>query len=226
MSLSRQTHTPVGAITFDVGGTLIECRPSVGHLYAEVAATHGYPQLSPRQLNRRFKEAWKELKDFRHTFNDWANLVDATFGELVHPPPSVTFFPELYNRFSDTDAWRVFEDVFPVLEDLKSRGIALGIISNWDERLRPLLRGLKLDRYFDVIVVSCEAGAHKPSPTIFEQACSALSAHPANTLHVGDNFEMDVAGARAAGMQARWLRRGASEASRTAITSLRALNKL
>jgi putative hydrolase of the HAD superfamily len=226
MSANRDTRAPVEAITFDVGGTLIECWPSVGHVYAEVAARHGHLQLSPELLNRRFKEAWKRLKHFHHTFNDWATLVDATFGELVQPPPSFTFFPELYDRFSDPNAWRVFEDVLPVLKKFKSQGIALGIISNWDERLRPLLGRLKLDHYFDAIVVSCEAGSHKPSPAIFATACAALRSRTANTLHVGDSFEMDVAGARAAGLQTRWLRREGPRASRDAITSLRALDKL
>ena len=226
MSANRHTQAPVEAITFDVGGTLIECWPSVGHVYAEVAARHGYPQLSPEVLNRRFKEAWKNLRDFRHTSKDWATLVDATFGELVRPSPSATFFSELYTRFSDPDVWRVFEDVWPVLQALRSRGVALGIISNWDERLRPLLNRLKLDSYFDAIVVSCEAGAHKPSRAIFETACAALESRPDNTLHVGDSFEMDVAGARGAGLQAQWLRREQVGAPRDAITSLRALDKL
>ena len=216
----------IEAVTFDVGGTLIECWPSVGHVYSEVAARHGYPALSPDLLNRRFKEAWKQLKDFRHTRDDWAALVDATFGNVVQPPPSASFFPELFNRFCDPSAWHVFEDVVPVLSSLKSRGITLGIVSNWDERLRPLLRRLNLDLYFDTIVVSCETGAHKPSPAIFETACAALRSPPAHTLHVGDSFEMDVTGARAAGLQARWLRRDQSRGSRDSITTLRALDKL
>jgi len=216
----------IEAVTFDVGGTLIECWPSVGHVYSEVAARHGYPSLSPDLLNRRFKKAWKQLKDFRHTRNDWAALVDATFDNLAQPPPSASFFPELFNRFCDPSAWHIFEDVLPVLGSLKSRGITLGIVSNWDERLRPLLRRLNLDHYFKAIVVSCETGAHKPSSEIFETACAALGSPPANTLHVGDSFEMDVTGARAAGLQALWLRRGRSRVSRDAITSLRALDKL
>ena len=43
----------VEAITLDVGGTLIEPWPSVGHIYAEVAARHGV-QAEPEELTRRF----------------------------------------------------------------------------------------------------------------------------------------------------------------------------
>jgi putative hydrolase of the HAD superfamily len=46
---------------------------------------------------------------------------------------------------------------------LKRRGLKLGIISNWDDRLRPLLRELQLDSYFDSIVISGEAGRKSPT---------------------------------------------------------------
>jgi phosphoglycolate phosphatase-like HAD superfamily hydrolase len=49
----------IKAITFDVGGTLIEPFPSVGHIYAEIAAQHGHGKFSPEELNRRFVRAWK-----------------------------------------------------------------------------------------------------------------------------------------------------------------------
>ena len=208
-----EPRSSIRAITFDVGGTLIECKPSVGHIYSEVAARHGY--LVPSELlNRRFKAAWHSARVFRHTRADWSALVDATFVGLIHPLPSETFFSELYKRFSKPDAWRVYDDVLPTLEALKSRGMKLGIVSNWDERLRPLLQKLNLNGYFDTIVVSCEVGACKPAAELFRVACSRLGFPPNNTLHIGDDFEKDVRGARAAGLQAWNLkRRGGCELS-------------
>jgi putative hydrolase of the HAD superfamily len=220
------TAAPVRAVTFDVGGTLIECWPSVGHIYAEVANRHGFGSLSPAVLNRQFKAVWKACPDFSHTIADWSALVDATFFGLVHPPPSQSFFPQLYDRFSEPDAWHVFEDVAPALANLKARGLKLGIVSNWDDRLRPLLRRLRLDHYFESIVVSCEVGARKPDPRIFEAAGAALGSAPGETLHVGDHREMDYQGARAAGLRARWLRRGARTRSRETWATLAECDKL
>lgn len=213
------------AVTFDVGGTLIECFPSVGHIYAEVAARHGF-LLAPALLNRRFKAAWQAFRNFRHTRSQWAELVDRTFGPQVKPSHSRTFFAELYDRFSQPDAWHVFPDVFPVLRMLKERGLKLGIVSNWDERLRPLLRSLGLDRYFEAIIVSCEAGACKPAPELFTRACAALGSAPEQTLHVGDDARRDGRGARAAGLQAVRLRRGAGVLGPGEVRSLRELHKI
>src|SRR5690242_8718711 len=85
----------VRAVTFDVGGTLIQPWPSVGHVYAEVAASHGHKGLSPEILNRRFAAEWRALRNFQHTRSQWAAVVDATFGAHVQPPPSASFFDAL-----------------------------------------------------------------------------------------------------------------------------------
>ena len=116
-----------------------------------------------------------------------------------HPPG---FFAELYDRFAEPDAWHIYEDVLPTLDLLASREIKLAIISNWDERLRPLLHKLKLDHYFEAFAISLEVGFPKPSPVIFEHAANRLGLPASSILHVGDSSEMDIAGANAAGFQA------------------------
>lgn len=208
-SPSRTTHhvSRLRAITFDVGGTLIEPWPSVGHIYAEVAARHGLPGISAETLNRQFAAAWKNLRHFNYTSSEWHSLVNQTFLGLTQVPVSDSFFSELYDRFAQADSWRIFDDVLPALEFLKSRGLGLGIISNWDERLRSMLRQLNLDRFFQTIVVSCEVGQCKPSAAIFRQAAQKLDMQPSEILHIGDSPALDVAGASAAGFRALLLSR-------------------
>jgi putative hydrolase of the HAD superfamily len=195
------------AVTFDVGGTLIEPYPSVGHVYSEVAARHGVGRLEPELLDRRFREVWQALENFSYTREGWAKIVDATFSGLTDLAPGRTFFPDLYARFAEPGAWRIFDDVVPTLEALKARDLKLGVISNWDERLRPLLRGLHLDHYFASIIISCEAGVTKPDPAIFVRAVEQLGVGPGAVLHIGDSLEADVRGAQAAGFAAVQLRR-------------------
>src|SRR6059058_1740055 len=89
----------IQAVTFDVGGTLIRPWPSVGHVYADVAGRHGVKNLSPETLNRNFAAAWRARRNFQHTREDWARLVDQVFRGICQPPPSRTFFPSIYERF-------------------------------------------------------------------------------------------------------------------------------
>jgi putative hydrolase of the HAD superfamily len=210
----------VRAVTFDVGGTLIRPSPSVGHIYAEVAARNGRKGFSPETLNRRFATAWNGLKSFNHSREEWAALVDETFGAVDGEKPSETFFPEIYDRFAEPEAWHVFEDALPALDALAAMDLYLGVVSNWDERLRPLLEKLGLNKYFQAVIVSCEVAFTKPSPVIFEQAARMLGEAPEHILHVGDSATHDVAGARSAGFQALLLERGNKDAGDGVIASL------
>jgi putative hydrolase of the HAD superfamily len=213
--------THVRAVTFDVGGTLIQPWPSVGHIYAEEAFRHGCPNLHPEVLNRQFTQAWQKLDNFRYTRPEWAALVDGVFAGLTDFRPSRTFFSALYARFARADAWRIYPDVLPALKQLQARGLRLGVISNWDRRLRPLLRALNLYGCFDAIIVSCDHGIQKPAPEIFRQAARKLGVQPVELLHVGDSPALDAQGARAAGCRGIWLGRDlAAKRPDDAISSL------
>jgi putative hydrolase of the HAD superfamily len=214
------------AVTFDVGGTLIQPWPSVGGVYAEVASQHGVNNLSPEKLNKQFATAWRAKKNFQHTHEDWAELVDQTFAGLCASRPSETFFPAIYQRFAELGAWRMYDDVLPALDALASKDIPLAVISNWDARLRPLLEQFRLDRYFEIIVISSEIGFAKPSPVIFEHAAKKLGIAPENIVHVGDSAREDVAGAKAAGAGALLIDRDKKAIQAGQISSLRQLEGL
>jgi putative hydrolase of the HAD superfamily len=176
-------------------------------------------------LDARFAQAWRAKGEFDFSHEAWFALVRTTFGEQARELPG-EFFPAVYARFAEPDVWRVFDDVVPTLDALATHGVKLAVVSNWDERLRPLLAALRLESFFDAIVVSCEAHFAKPSPVIFQMVERRLAMPLANVLHVGDSLAEDVAGARGAGMQARLLRRGESAVRGEKIASLLDLPRL
>ena len=79
------------------------------------------------------------------------------------------------------------------------------MVSNSNGTLRELLRRLDLFAFFSLIVDSFEEGVEKPDPRLFEIALDRVRARRETTLHVGDFYEIDVVGARAAGLQAALL---------------------
>jgi putative hydrolase of the HAD superfamily len=218
----------IRAVTFDVGGTLIQPWPSVGQVYADEAARQGWPGVSAVTLNLNFQRAWRQRDErFSHTAREWAALVDSTFAGLVNPPPSRSFFPALYDRFTRADTWRIFDDVLPTLRSLQANRLRLLVISNWDERLRPLLGELGLTRYFEDLLISLELGFTKPDPEIFLETARRLKMEPSHILHVGDDPVADTQGARQAGFQARTiLRQPDSPAGDQCIQSLTELISL
>jgi putative hydrolase of the HAD superfamily len=94
------------------------------------------------------------------------------------------------------------------------------VISNWDDRLKPLLRNLDLAIFFELIEVSAESGFHKPAPQIFHRVLAALGLRPSQVLHVGDSLNEDVRGAKGAGLHARWLRRNLARPEAGDLASL------
>ena len=212
----------VKAITFDVGGTLIEPWPSVGHVYEQVASRHGV-RVKPEELTRRFAVAWNRKENFSYTKADWAAVVDDTFIGLTAVLPSQSFFEELYSRFSEPDCWHMYRDVIPTLTALNERGVRLAVISNWDIRLRPLLEVIGLADWFESIHVSSEIGKTKPDLGIFQAAINSIGLPSSQILHVGDSELEDYQGAQAAGMQKRWLCRNGNVSEDYTINSLASL---
>jgi putative hydrolase of the HAD superfamily len=95
--------------------------------------------------------------------------------------------------------FRLLPGVEEALEELRSRGLALAVVSNWDCSLRGWLCGLGLGSRVAVVVTSAEVGAEKPDPALFRAALRRLSVTASRTLHVG-NSPADEEGARAAGL--------------------------
>lgn len=201
---SRQT---IRAISFDVGGTLLEPWPSVGHVYAEVAGRFGIRGVAPETLNAAFGVAWKARANFDYSRAAWRRLVEETFAGAAAPVPDAGCFDAIYKHFAGAEPWRIFDDVLPTLNAARQRGLKLAVVSNWDERLEPLLAALDLTRHFEVIVSSHASGFVKPAVEVFHRAVTALNVSPAEVLHIGDSRTEDFDGARAAGMAALWLDR-------------------
>lgn len=88
------------------------------------------------------------------------------------------------------------------LARLRTARIRLGVVSNSDGRVEAALQAAGLRDFFDVVVDSAIVGVEKPDPAIFHAALEALGIAARDALYVGDLYEVDVQGARAAGMDA------------------------
>ena len=94
------------------------------------------------------------------------------------------------------------EDASATLAALKERGYRLAVVSNADGRVRALLEEAGLTPHFEFVVDSAEVGVEKPDPRIFHAATARLELPPASCAYVGDIYEIDVLGARGAGLEA------------------------
>jgi len=110
---------------------------------------------------------------------------------------------ELRAYHAEHNLWEsVPDDVGPALERLCSSGLKLVVVSNANGVLHRMFDRVGLTRYFHCICDSFVDGVEKPDPRFFRIALDRAGAEPESTVHVGDLYYVDVAGARAAGLQA------------------------
>ena len=208
----------VDCVFFDAGNTLIYPEPSVAEAYALAVRKRGV-EADTQEVAGLFRHAWVELRR-RHSGKGppygatekeariwWQKVVELTFEQYAGLFDMQAIFEDLWNHFADPGSWRVYPDVFPALQALREGGLRIGLISNWDSRLNALLRGLGVWQFLDCATISYEVGAEKPDRRIFRKAISRCGVLPDRSVLVGDSYEEDVLGARAAGLKAMWLRR-------------------
>lgn len=90
----------------------------------------------------------------------------------------------------------LYDDVIPTFEELKQRGLILGLLTNMPKGFGLNYRELGLEPYLDVVVTSEEAGANKPKPPIFRLALERAGVGAAEAVYVGDQYGTDVIGAK------------------------------
>ena len=222
--MSRLDPERIRLITFDVGGTLIHAHPSVGAIYAEVLGRRGFSAF-PEEVGAAFEGAWEEASAACPPGRDryaaspdgergyWRRLLRGTVSRLgaTEPPPGAA--DELFERFGHREAWRIYPEVVETLEALASRGLQLGVVSNWDSRLPGLLRELGLRGFFGPIAVSALEGCEKPSPRIFQAVAERAGVEGGQMLHVGDRCFEDGDGAKSAGARALLVDRSDADSS-------------
>jgi len=224
------------AVFFDAGHTLLYAHPDLGTVYAEATAGFGV-RLDPARFAETFVPVFQETTRIyanTSTASDaqdvamWRDITRRIYDRLP-PLSSIPFdrwFETLYHRFGSPEVWRFYDDVVSSLRDFRSRGLKIGVVSNWDTRLKTISDGLGLTPLVDFIVISAEVGVRKPDPGIFLEALDRAGVRADEALHVGDLLEEDVEGARRAGVRAvlidrkRRITAGAFPADVRVVTSL------
>jgi putative hydrolase of the HAD superfamily len=208
------------AVFFDVGNTLVRPHPSVSEVVRQVLAEEGHVHdlhaiddvmpLVDEYYEDRYRSDDTFWTDEDRTSQVWVGMYSLLCRKLGIVDGAERIAARVYQEFGDPDRWEAYADVLPAFRRLRQRGLVLGLISNWDNRLSGLVEGLGLASELQTIVCSAEVGLHKPDPRIFELACKRLGVEPEQAAHVGDHHYADIVGAQAIGMRPVLIDRHAS----------------
>ena len=113
---------------------------------------------------------------------------------------------ELADRLSEDYVYwsprivRLIPGTMELLDYLKPKYHLHLITNGFQEVQHTKLSGSGMEPYFETLTVSEEVGVKKPNPEIFEYAMRKAGATPEESLMIGDEMDVDIDGARAAGM--------------------------
>ncbi len=98
-----------------------------------------------------------------------------------------------------------YPKTYEVLEALKGKYI-LGVITNGFSHVqREKIITVKIESYFEDILVSGDVDYSKPDPRIFALSCRRLGVEPEEAVYVEDHYRNDITGALGAGITPIWI---------------------
>lgn len=198
------------SILFDLDGTLRASQPEGFEAFAQYCGRVGIQlaqtqiELIEREANRYWASGLVDEHMSRYDKREfWLNYdkILLTAIGVVDPGAYAPRIQELYDLYYDPiDV--LYSDAFFVLEELRKGGFTLGMVTNRDTDIEPMLLRYRIREYFNFVVTGGQVGFFKPHPEIFRQALGLAGSRPDQTLYVGDNYFADVVGALNVGMDA------------------------
>ncbi len=182
-------HPGIKAVVFDVGGVLLDWNPR--HLYTELF--DGDDEAMERFLADICSPSWNLSLDAGKPFAEGV-------AELCKRYPHQSDLIAAYHLRWEDMVRGAFEDTIALARRLKANRYPLYALTNFSSEKMALVRPrYDFFRLFDAMVVSGEIGLIKPDPAIYRHLLERLDLVAGETLFIDDS-EINVAGARAAGL--------------------------
>lgn len=197
-------------VLFDVGETLLHV-PEPAPEYRQLLARcgHALPIEEVEAILREVRRTVDEriprwlgddlTLDYDASTRRRAMHVD-TFLALAGLESCTEIRDTFFDFYVGTDFFTLYPDVPETLEQLRSAGCKLGIVSNWESRLPALCSAHGIAHYFDFTVISEVEGFVKPHPHMYRRALERAGVPPERVAHVGDSLRDDIEGAAALGI--------------------------
>lgn len=198
-------------ITFDVTDTLLKFKRHPAIEYAATATALGYRNVDPEKISAQFSSNFRQMNNDYPNFGRykiswekwWQMLIDNIFksaGTSLSEHEVDQLADVLIDKYETNECWELQDGAYELVEKIKEIDKMVGIVSNFDPRLKFLVESMNLPE-FKFVVGSYEAGAAKPDPQIFDLAIKLTNynAMPDEALHIGNTPTLDYIGAKESG---------------------------
>jgi 2-haloalkanoic acid dehalogenase type II len=209
--MSFRGSRSIRAVTLDLDDTLWPCEPTL--VRAERLALEWLTERAPEvvapwsvdRLRERRMALHAARPELKHDFRTIRRLaLEEVFREAgaddAQSAPIIEGSLDVY--MTARNHVELYPEVRTCLERLSSR-YRIASLSNGNA----CLVQIGLDHLFHSMFAAHTHGTSKPDPAFFHLACRELGCAPEEVVHVGDDIELDVRGARSAGLHAVWINR-------------------
>ena len=202
----------INAVFFDWFNTLARYEPPREELHSQALKEFGI-EVSPQQImpglliadrdffeeNIRSPMQKKNPEEQAEVLTRYQNTVLTEAGVKVDQGLLVKVIKKVQQLFVGI-TFTLFDDVLSTLKTLKEQRFILGLLTNYNKDMKPICRELGLEPFLDFVVTSVEVGADKPNPPVFLAALQRAGVSASEAVHVGDQYQVDVVGAREVGI--------------------------
>ena len=197
---------PLRAVFLDAGGTIIHLdRAFILDCLAQRGLQRTEAQfIAADEAARKRVGVIMRSGEKSDDTSRWNAYTQTMLNELACNGADADYVRELVSqRHREGRLWsHIVEGTAAALDILRQRGLTLGVVSNADGRVATFIEHAGLLDHVDFVVDSGAVGVEKPDPAIFRIACERAGVQPEEAVHVGDIYEIDILGARAAGIRA------------------------
>jgi len=182
----------VGAVIFDLDGTLLDTVPDLHAAVCAMLEDLGRPALPEEAIRCYVGRGIANLVK-----RSLADSLEAAEDDSPAPAEALASFRRHYARENGRRA-QLFPGVLEGLQAIRAQGLPMAVATNKSDAFtRPLLEMTGLAGFFSVVVSGDSLPKHKPDPMSLVWTCGRLGVSPADTLFIGDSVN-DFLAARAA----------------------------
>ncbi|PEK92182.1 2-haloalkanoic acid dehalogenase [Bacillus mycoides] len=188
---------------FDLDDTLLDRDKAVDKLFS-IILEEFYGDVEQHAVKNEMLQRFKGYDKKSYGHSDKVKVLESFFDEF---PPKYRLPRNCIQEFWNNNFPKCFsinQKTINIINTIKSH-IKVGIITNGStQRQKEKIINTNLNRYFDTIIISEEAGFSKPDKLIFELALNKLNVQSEDVLFVGDDLEKDIAGCQNANIKGIW----------------------
>lgn len=214
----------IDTVTFDLWNTLIYTSPQDNLKYKNERIDGFFSVLNKtgrnvfrEEIEKAYDKSFEIYKPIRDRNEDISTREQVQIIlECLGNPEFQDLTENVLSELEEVLAKAIFSDLPNLVEGseetlsyLDEKNYRIGLICNTGRTpgkvLREVLKRRNIVQFFRVVTFSDELKIRKPNPEIFLHTLKSLNASPSTSLHIGDELESDILGAKRCGMQAGWI---------------------